>query len=58
MTKKQWHEFAIMEWSRLSHDKVLIISVKDWPEQKEKVLTYLKNMDSLTEVYNMENKGE
>ena len=60
MTKEQWqtHAFKIIE---NYYGKVIgttVVSQDNWHMYKSALIEYIKNIDDLTEVYNMENKGK
>lgn len=52
MTKDKWNEIAEEEVSKVE----ILTDPIEYPKFKVQILSFLKEMDKLTEVYNMENK--
>lgn len=61
MKKEKWQEVfsdAQDKVNDLEDLDFVEIEPEHWPVLREKVTTFVKEMDEATEVYNLENKGE
>lgn len=58
MNKEKWKEIAgkIIEKSFIKTANVKYCA-KNWPQFRKRYVDWLREMDELTEVFNMENKG-
>lgn len=61
MKKEKWQEVfneAQDKVNDLGDLDFVEIEPAHWPALKEKVVTFVKEMDEATEIYNLENQGE
>lgn len=56
MTKEQFNKLMTKEMDVYSDKAMTIYGLEDWIRNRAIIVEFMKNMDSLVEVYNMENK--
>jgi hypothetical protein len=57
MTLEKWTGLLMKEQRKLETDLPIFFDPSNWKEASEALKIYIKNVDEMTEVYNMENKG-
>jgi len=59
MNKEKWNEL-FLQYCKESCSKMgkmgYVVNPADWPQMKAAHLEFIKNVDELTEVFNLENK--
>ena len=58
MTKDKWWELVCEEWEKFDNYVRFPLDARDWPIQRIIIMDHIKEMDKITEIFNMENKGE